>query len=37
VLGAAVDKLPPEFADPDDLRAIEAHRVQLTRQSDTPV
>jgi hypothetical protein len=37
VVGAAVSKLPPEFAGPDYQRAIEGHRVQLTRQSETPV
>jgi hypothetical protein len=35
LVGAAVGKLPPEFAGPDHQRSIEAHRVQLTRQSET--
>ena len=35
VVGAAVGKLPPELAGPDHQRSIEAHRVQLTRQSET--
>lgn len=34
VLGAAVDKLPPELTGPDELQSIEGHRVQLSRQSE---
>jgi len=33
VLGAAVGKVPPEFAGPDHQRSIDGHRVQLSRQS----
>ncbi len=32
VVGAAVDKLPAEFAGPEYRRSIEGHRVRLTRQ-----
>ena len=32
VVGAAVHKLPPEFAGPEHRRSIEGHRVRLTRQ-----
>jgi len=35
VVGAAVGKVPPEFAGPDHQRSIEEHRVRLTRQSET--
>jgi len=31
VLGAAVDKLPPEFTGPDEMPSIEGHRVHLSR------
>ena len=31
IAGAAMDKLPPEFAGPEHQRSIEAHRVQFTR------
>ena len=34
VVGAAVAKLPPEFAGPEYQRSIEGHRVQLTRAKD---
>jgi hypothetical protein len=34
VVGAAVDKLPPEFAGPEYQRSIEVHRVRFTRQSE---
>jgi len=34
VVGAAVDKLPPEFAGPEYQRSIEGHRVRLTRQPE---
>lgn len=37
VVGAAVDKLPPEFAGPEHQRSIEGHRVLLTRQFETAV
>lgn len=33
VVGAAVHKLPPEFAGPEHGRSIEGHRVRLRRQS----
>jgi hypothetical protein len=32
VVGAAVDKLPPEFTGPDYQRSIEGHRVRLARK-----
>jgi hypothetical protein len=32
VVGAAINKLPPEFMGPDYQRSIEGHRVRLTRQ-----
>ena len=35
VVGAAISKLPPELTKPEYRRGIEAHRVQLTRQSGT--
>jgi len=35
VVGAAVDKLPADFAGPEFQRSIEGHRVRLTRQPDT--
>lgn len=35
VVGAAVAKLPPEFAGPEHQRSIEGHRVRLSRQSGT--
>jgi hypothetical protein len=35
VVGAAADKLPPEFAGPEHQRAIEWHRVRLLRQRET--
>jgi hypothetical protein len=35
VVGAAVDKLPPELAGPEHRRSIESHRVRLTRQSES--
>jgi len=35
VVGAAVHKLPPEFAKPEHQVSIEAHRVHLTRQPGT--
>jgi hypothetical protein len=34
VVGAAVDKLPPELAGPEYQRSIEGHRVRLSRQSE---
>jgi hypothetical protein len=33
VVGAAMDKLPPEFAGPEHRRSIEGHRVQLIRHA----
>lgn len=33
VLGAAVDKLPPEFTGPEFQRSAEGHRVRLRKQS----
>lgn len=33
VIGAAVDKLPPEFAGPEHQRSIESHRVRLLKHS----
>jgi hypothetical protein len=33
VVGAAVHKLPPQFAAPEHSRSIAGHRVRLTRQS----
>ena len=35
VVGAAVDKLPAEYATTEYRRSFEAHRVHLTRQRDT--
>lgn len=35
VVGAAVDKLPPELGGPEYQRSIEGHRVRFTRQLDT--
>jgi hypothetical protein len=35
VVGAAADKLPPEFAGPEHQRSIEGHRVRLLRQRET--
>ena len=32
VVGAAVNKLPPELRSPDHKQSIEGHRVRLTRQ-----
>lgn len=32
-LGAAVDKLPPEFAGPEHHQSIEGHRVRLMKHS----
>ena len=37
VVGAAMDKLPPEFAGPEHRRSIEGHRVQLTRRAGEAV
>ena len=37
VVGAAVDKLPPEFAGPEHQISIEGHRVRLTRKSGAAV
>jgi hypothetical protein len=34
VVGAAMSKLPPEFAGPDHQRSVEGHRVHLTRLSE---
>ena len=34
VIGAAVGKLPPEFAGPEHQRSMEGHRVHLTRALD---
>lgn len=34
VVGAAVDKLPAEFAAPEYRRSFEGHRVRLTRQHE---
>lgn len=33
-VGAAVDKLPPEFSEPEYQRSIEGHRVRLTKVPD---
>lgn len=35
VVGAAVHKLPPQFAGSEHKHSIEGHRVRLTRQSET--
>ena len=35
IVGAAVDKLPPELAGPEYQRSIEGHRVRLRKLSDT--
>lgn len=37
VVGAAVHKLPSEFAGPEHRQSIEGHRVQLTRQVQAAV
>lgn len=37
LLGAAIDKLPPEMAGPEHRRSIEGHRVRLTKVSDAAV
>jgi hypothetical protein len=37
VVGAAMDKLPPEFAGPEHRRMIEGHRVRLTRRAGEAV
>lgn len=34
-VGAAPDRIPPEFSGPEYQRSIEGHRVRLTRVSDT--
>ena len=34
VVGAAVNKLPPELRGPDHQRSIDGHRVRLTRQRE---
>jgi hypothetical protein len=36
VVGAAVDRLPPEFTGPEHQRSIEGHRVHMTRMSAAP-
>lgn len=36
VVGAAVDKLPPEFSGPEHQRSIEGHRVRLARIAGAP-
>jgi hypothetical protein len=33
VVGAAMDKLPPEFSGPEHRRMIEGHRVKLIRRA----
>jgi len=37
IVGAAVDKLPPELSGPEHQRSIEGHRVRMTRVSDASV
>jgi hypothetical protein len=32
IVGAAIDKLPPEYAGPEHRRSIEGHRVRLSRR-----
>jgi hypothetical protein len=37
VVGAAIDKLPPEFTGPEFLQSAEGHRVRLRKQSEPAV